>query len=1002
MQHELFPAFLSDPTAISEGQEAPRTHGFPFPDAKYLQQDNNPWVMSLNGLWKFHYTNKPAERPIDFHQAPYPSLNWGNIRVPGNIELEGYGYPIYVNDRYPFPKNAPYAPTDFNPVGSYKTSFELPQSWTGQEVFIHFGSVSGGSRFWLNGHYLGYNTDSKTAVEFRLTPFLQTGENTLCVEVFRWTTASYLECQDFWRISGIERDVTLWTSPSLRIRNYFAQALLLEDNEKGELRLSVEVENQHYPSRQLQLIVELLDDLSVNDFVVIKHKNILDEENKCINIIAHAGAVLPWNSYDPYLYELRLTLKDEQGKTLQVQSCKLGFRRVSIEKAQLCLNGQPLCIRGVNRHEHDEKRGRVISESSMHQDIQAMKLLNINTVRNSHYPNCERWYELCDQYGILLVDEANIESHGMGYGEESLAKDPRWAAAHLDRVQRMWERTKNHASVIVWSLGNEAGSGQNFRDCATWLKSKDTSRPIQYEQAFEEDYTDIVCPMYPSPDVIAAYAAKKPHRPLIMCEYAHAMGNSLGSLSDYWKVIKQHDCLQGGFIWDWVDQGFAEQTADGRKYWTFGGDYGPEDVPSDNNFCINGLVFPDRSLHPMAAEVRKIYQPISFLATELSAGLLTITNEDPFAPFLRPQLHWSWSSEKTVYSSGTLTLPDLHPGDLQDIQIDAAPQIVNEEIKLDLQIKSGMDEAFFNIGHLLAEEQYLLGTFQAPRYQTKPLALKEEGAYAVLRSGNTDYLIDREQGLLAQIRHQGRYLLRQPLRPNFWRAPVDNDFGWQMPSLCAPWQKLHQSLKLTDFKQQEDSILAALYASELDITLSFQYQLADSGELLLHFTFDPGGKADLPPLPRLGLHTVLSDTFTLLRYYGKGPFENYPDRCAAAHLGHYDLLIADAFEPYISPQECGNREGVRWAKLCAKVGIELSVNGSQPFGLTLGPYTPEQLTRTRRGDLHTVTLPPSAGVSVCLDIAQMGLGGIDSWLSPPLPAYHIPLQKQSICFALKL
>lgn len=1002
MQHELFPAFLSDPTAISEGQEAPRTHGFPFPDVKYLKEGNNPWVMSLNGFWQFHYANCPAERPMDFHQPPYPSPDWGNIRVPGNIELEGYGYPIYVNDRYPFPKNEPYAPTDFNPVGSYKTSFEVPDTWAGQEVFIHFGSVSGGSKFWLNGHYLGYNTDGKTAVEFRLTPFLQAGENILCVEVFRWTSASYLECQDFWRISGIERDVTLWTSPALRIRNYFAQALLLDDNESGELRLSVEIENFHAPTpTPIQLLCELVDDVSgfIQSF---SSKKISNEEREIIDIVAHAGAVDTWDSYAPYLYELRLSLQDESGKTLQLYSCQVGFRRVSIENAQLCLNGKPLCIRGVNRHEHDEKRGRVISESSMHQDIQGMKAMNINAVRNSHYPNCERWYELCDQYGILLVDEANIESHGMGYGEESLAKDPRWAAAHLDRVQRMWERTKNHASIIVWSLGNEAGSGQNFRDCAAWLKRKDPSRPIQYEQAFEEDYTDIVCPMYPSPDAIAAYAAKKPHRPLIMCEYAHAMGNSLGSLADYWKVIKQHDCLQGGFIWDWVDQGFAEQTADGRKYWTFGGDYGPEGVPSDNNFCINGLVFPDRSEHPMAAEVRKIYQPIALAATNLSAGYITIINEDPFAHYRRPQLHWSWSGDGEIYASGTLTLPDLKPGDEQITKIDAAPHIGNEEIKLDLRMESGIDEAFFVERRILAEEQYVLGTFQAATYSAKALAIREEGDHALLRSGNTDYLIHRGSGLLSQIRHQGRYLLRQPLRPNFWRAPVDNDFGWQMPSLCAPWHLLHQSLKISEFKQQEDSILAVLSSNELDISISFCYQLADSGELLLDFTFDPGKNTDLPPLPRLGLHMVLADTFTQLRYYGKGPFENYPDRCAAAHLGHYDLMIKDAFEPYISPQECGNREGVRWAKLCTNFDTELSLSASQPFGLTVGPYTPEQLTRTKRGDLHTVTLPPSAGVSVCLDIAQMGLGGVDSWLSPPLPAYHIPIRKQHIRFALKL
>ncbi len=1014
----LYPTFLSDPTACSEGQEAPRAHGFPSPTVESNLNGRNPWIRLLDGFWLFHYAENPAQRPIDFYQPNFSCQTWGTIRVPANIELEGYGYPIYVNDRYPFPKNPPFAPTDFNPVGSYRTTFKVPDDWGGLEVFIHFGSISGGSRFWLNGHYLGYNTDGKTPIEFRLTNFLQPGENILCVEVFRWSAGSYLECQDFWRISGIERSVTLWASPPTRIQDFFIRPTLLADNQHGELAISLAIErpcssNSAAPAYQVQL--ELFDESS-KIFEFKKFEKTLTEEIKILNEdktlaidifegLANAGAIAAWNTAAPKLYSCRLSLLDAAGQLISLRRCHIGFRRVSIENTQLRLNGEVLTIRGVNRHEHDEHHGRVITEATMLQDLQLMKALHINAVRNSHYPNCERWYELCDEYGMLLVDEANIESHGMGYGEESLAKDPRWEAAHLERLQRMFERTKNHASVIIWSLGNEAGSGRNFEACAAWLRQKDPSRPLQYEQAFEEAYTDIVCPMYPSPAALEAYALKHPYRPLIMCEYAHAMGNSLGSLADYWKIIRQHDCLQGGFIWDWVDQGLAAQAADGRKYWTFGGDYGPEGVPSDNNFCINGLVFPDRSPHPMIEEVRKVYQSIQCNALDLSIGLLEIVNTDPFGTHKYCRLQWTWANELSTLAKGELFISNLAANSQQRIELGTSFRSETESW-LNVSVFSTEDRPLLAAGHLLGQEQFVLGSHCFA--ELIPLALQPDEnltatiEYFTLDAGSAQFIIDRQLGLICQIKYRGQYLLRSPIRPNFWRAPVDNDFGWKMPEWCKPWHKLSQSLDLKSIEQLNNSVLCTFTSKEVAVEIQLTYMLMEGGAVGIRYRFKPL-VANLPPLPRLGLHCTLNDAFEQATYYGKGPFENYPDRCEAAQLGVYTMAVAAGFEPYISPQECGNREATRQLVLQqTRQAIQLSIVASEAFGFSLGPYSPEQLSRTHRGSLHTIDLPPSAGLSLCLDAAQMGIGGIDSWLSPPLATYWIPLEEKTIDFYFRL
>ncbi|MEM6318611.1 MAG: glycoside hydrolase family 2 TIM barrel-domain containing protein, partial [Bacteroidota bacterium] len=643
--------FWENPAIFNINQEKPHVSVVPFPNVDSFLGEKiaaSPFYQSLNGQWKFHWAKCPNERPTTFFQTDFDASDWDEIAVPAHWELNGYGYPIYVNDRYPFTKNPPVVPHDDNPVGSYVKTFEVPDNWDEREIYIHFGAVKSASYYWLNGEFLGYNQDSKTPVEFNLTPFLKKGKNTIAVEVYRYSDGSYLECQDFWRMSGITRDVFLWSAPRTYLRDYFVKADLVDDYQNGQLSIEVELTD----TTQAGSVTYQL--WQGKELVGEDHKKFDQKER--VYFQKKIKQPQKWTAETPHLYQLVLVIKDENDAIQGVTGCKVGFRKVEIKAAQLHINDVPILIKGVNRHEHDDVNGQIVTEESMLQDIRLMKQYNINAVRCSHYPNAARWYELCDEYGLYVVDEANIESHGIGKvtfdydnltdfvsgGTDTnhLAKDPVWKAAHLDRIQRMFERTKNHTSIIVWSLGNEAGNGANFEVAYQWLKDRDSSRLVQYEQALENWNTDIVCPMYPSPQQLEGYAKKQPERPLIMCEYAHAMGNSVGNFVDYWEVIHKYPVLQGGFIWDWHDQGILQETEEGEKYWAFGGDFGPADVPSDVNFCLNGLLFPDRSPHPHVWEVKYCYQPIAFKAIDIKNGLIEVSNRFDFLDLSNFLVEW--------------------------------------------------------------------------------------------------------------------------------------------------------------------------------------------------------------------------------------------------------------------------------------------------------------------------------------------------------------------------
>ena len=714
--------------------------------------------------------------------------------------FQGYDYPIYVNIPYEFARNPkpPFVPHDHNPVGSYRRTFTVPADWAGMDVFLHFGAVKSFFYLWINGEKIGFSKDSKTPAEFDITRFLVPGENVLAVEVYRFSDGSYLECQDFWRLAGIERDVYLYATKKVRIRDFEVQAGLDGTYKNGRLAVTAEITGLAATDSSIGTVVLDLYQPSGKKVLTATELAVGPDDGDGparIRFEATLPAVRRWSAETPELYRLVLELRDGAGKPLEAVTAKIGFRTSEIKDGLLLVNGVPVRLKGVNRHEHDPYTGHVISEESMRRDIELMKQANVNAVRTCHYPDDPRWYELCDEYGLYVVDEANIESHGLGYGPDSLAKDPAWGPAHLDRIERMVERDKNHPSVIIWSLGNEAGDGVNFEQAYAWLKKRDPSRPVQYERAELRSHTDIFCPMYDSIESMVKYASVKQARPLIQCEYAHSMGNSTGNLQDYWDAIESHDQLQGAFIWDWVDQGFAAKTGTGLFYWAFGGDYGPSDVPSDQNFCCNGIVGPDRTPHPAYYEVKKVYQFVKFRAVDPAAGKIEVGNRYDFIGLERFDLDWELSASGRAVASGTVAKPAVAPRGSQVLRLplprfQAQPGL---EYFLNLSLRSRAASPGLPKGHIVAAEQIALPAAApaspAAASALPPLAVEDGPRFIRVAGEGFALRFDRLTGALDSFVHGGRELLASGIEPNFWRAPTDNDFGNQMPRRLAFWRQ---------------------------------------------------------------------------------------------------------------------------------------------------------------------------------------------------------------------
>ena len=1006
-----------NPEIVGINKMLPHSTMIPYPDERSaLERDGkaSPFVEVLNGYWKFNWVNRPDSRPVNFYETGFDDSSWDEVKVPSNWELEGYGVPIYVNWAYEFTgePEPPYIPKDHNPVGSYRTKFSIPEEWGGKQVILHFGAVKSAMYVWVNGEKVGYSQGSKLPAEFNITEYVETGENLLAVEVYRWSDGSYLECQDFWRISGIERDVFLYARNNLHIYDYFLRAGLVNKYRDGLFNLDVVLSNPSGKTEKKYLLEVIVYDRDETILSFSKEKiRLRGGDKEMFHFESEILNPRKWSAETPELYDLVMNVKDEGGVVKETIAKRFGFRTSEVKDGQFLFNGKPILLKGVNRHEHDPETGHVISEQSMIEDILLMKQHNINAVRTSHYPNHPRWYELCDEYGLYVIDEANIESHGMGYDpDKTLGNNPAFMKAHLERVQRMVERDKNHTCIVIWSMGNEAGDGVNFDTCFNWIKDRDPSRPVQYERAELRHNTEIHCPMYAGPGYLEKYASEKRDRPLILCEYSHAMGNSNGNLKEYWDIIKKYDQLQGGFIWDWVDQGLLKRDKDGEEYFAYGGDFGPPGTPSDSNFCINGLVHPDRIPHPALTEVKKIYQYITFEALDLDKGLIAVNNEYDFKDLDDVEITWMLTGNGRVMGQGKITSPEILPGETMEYYL-KLPGLEPEpgiEYFLNLSARRYDPRVMMAQSPELASEQFRMPWF----VEQQPVDPK--GMLEIIWSKNRkkvritgigiDIEFDTLTGLMTGYRYSGKQFLTRGIFPNFWRAPTDNDFGNRMPERCNIWKRASLKWQVRNFSVEkltphEIRVRVQYWLDGINNEYEVLYAILGTGEVVVKTMLDTGAK-ELPELPRYGVTMRIREDYSQVEWLGRGPHENYQDRNASAYVGMYKSTVGDLYFPYIRPQETGTRTDVRWISLTDDEGTGIMVSGMPVVSVSALPYSIDDLDYTVSANKHTVDLERNDFIELNIDLEQMGVGGNDSWGAKPLPEYRLPEGKYQLFFRL--
>ena len=1010
-QAQTLDPVIENPDVVGINKLDARATFFPYNSLELAKKDDVSKAenyMLLNGVWQFNYSDTPEVRPTDFYKEDYDTSKWNTIKVPSNWEVEGFGIPIYVNATYPFQKgelNPPDIPDGDNPVGSYKRSFEVPKDWSGKDLFIHFGAVKSAFYIWINGKKVGYSQGSKLPAEFNVTEFVKPGKNTVALEVYRWSDGSYLECQDFWRISGIERDVYLYARPKVQLADYFSKAGLENNYTDGVFDLSVDLKSSDSKKQKGSIEVEITrDNQSVysNSSAYELNANAAQtyKFNKTI------PQVKTWSAEIPNLYQLNIVIKDKKGNVLEAISRKLGFRTSEVKDGQFLVNGQPILFKGVNRHEHDAVTGHVISREEMLRDVQIFKEYNINAVRTAHYPNDPYFYELCDEYGIYVVDEANIESHGMGYAlDRTLANNPAWLKAHLERVNRMVERDKNHPSVVIWSMGNEAGNGYNFYQTYLAAKEIDPTRPIQHERAVHEWNTDLFVPMYDTPAQIEAYA-KDPRRvkPLVLCEYAHAMGNSMGGFKEYWDMFEKYDKLQGGFIWDFVDQGLKIER-NGREIYAYGGDFGPEGTPSDNNFLLNGLVQADRTPNPHILEVAHIQQDIKFYENDLSKGMIDIKNWYFFRDLSNYKLNWEVIANGDVVESGSINDLDYAAQTKKAITIPFKTQFKDGvEYFLNVSAVLKADEPLLKAGYRIAYEQFILQEAKVvlPAAATAAVSFKLKGDVISVTGTDFELLFNQKEGTLTDYTFKNESLLTSGPVINFWRAPTDNDYGAGTQNRYKAWKDAGTSGSVTTAVKQ---------LSKTEVQLTFTRDLFEGDASIVEtYVVDGNGavkvtndlkaiKGKHSDIYKFGNKLVLPETYKNITFYGKGPFEAYTDRQHAAKVGLYKQTIEEQYFAYLRPQENGNKMEVRWASLTKEDGSGIQFLSETPFFVQALNYREDDLhSGDERKQEHAGELDPRKEVYVNIDGFQQGLGSINSWGTLPLEQYRLNYKDYSYSY----
>ncbi len=994
---------------LSRNREPAAATSVSYADAEAAQAGErgaSPFFRLLNGEWQFSYWPAPRAVPAGIERDDFAG-EWDRITVPGNWQRQGYGRPQYTNVAYPYPVDPPFVPDD-NPVGVYKKTWTLPEIWNDRQVFLHFEGVDSAFTVWLNGQDIGYSQGSHLPSEFNLTAALRSGENVLTVQVYQWSDGSYLEDQDQWRLSGIFRDVSLIARPPLYVQDVRLRTTFGTSLADASLEIAAAVRNLGQAQSETTLYALLLD-AEGNEAAsgAIGSAALAPGGEKELTAALTVADPKLWSAEEPNLYTLLLTLQDASGQVLTVERFAVGFRDIKIENGRLLLNGTPITLCGVNRHDTHPDLGHVTPRAHMLRDIVLMKQHNINCVRTSHYPNDPYWLDLCDEYGLYVVDEADLETHGFGEGGgdwSELSKNPAWREAFVDRAERLVQRDKNHPSVVIWSLGNESGYGPNHHAMIDTIRTLDPARPIHYESAYEtEDYAglDMVSRMYTHVPELIAEGQKDDPRPFFLCEYAHAMGNGPGSLKDYWDVIDRYPRLLGGCVWEWADHGIRQCTAEGEEWFAYGGDFG--DAPNDGNFCIDGLCSPDRVPHPALLELKKVIAPVTAEAEDLRTGTVRVRNRHDFSSLSHLAASWRLVQEGETVQSGTLALPEIKPGAEAVLTVPYTLPPFGDAW-LDITFALASDTSWATRGHEIAWAQFALPTGAVPALlalsEMPVLSVAEAEHFVTVTGENFHLKFDRSSGALASWEYQDTPLLVSGPTLSVWRAPTDND-----AQMAAAWRKAGLdrltsrtvSIVWEQIERQRVQIIVeariAAVSHRPAFTVSFCYTVYGNGDVLLETSVTPLVK--LPPLPRIGLELTLAPGFDRFTWDGLGPHESYPDRRESVKRGIYFGTVTEQFQNYIRPQENGSKSDVRWAALTNSRGLGLLVTAKPLLNVSVHHYTTQDLTDAK----HTYDLTPRPETILHLDYAQSGLGS-QSCGPGPLPQYL--LQPSEVRFIVRL
>lgn len=1067
--------YWKDVLVTSVNTESPRTSFMTYSDrlqALTGKFENSPYYKLLNGIWDFYYVESYKDLPEDITDVSTSITNWHKIKVPGNWEIQGYGIAIYTNQCYEFQPSNPQPPLlpEQNPVGVYRKEFTIPAGWDGRDIYLHIAGAKSGCYVYINGEEVGYNEDSKNPAEYLVNNFLRPGKNILILKIYRWSTGSYLECQDFWRLSGIERDVFLYSQPKASIKDFRITSTLDDSYKNGIFKVAIDMKNHKDSTVALKVCYELIG--ALNKIVASGETKLLLPSGriKTVTFERQLQDVQTWTSESPNLYKLIMTIQ-ENGESTEVVPFNVGFRRIEIKRIEqkaengknytvLLINGQPLKLKGVNIHEHNPETGHYLTEDLMRKDFELMKRANINTVRLCHYPQDRRFYELCDKYGFYIYDEANIESHGMRYDLRkggTLGNNPEWLKPHMYRTVNMFERNKNYPSLTFWSLGNEGGNGYNFYQTYLWIKQADKNimnRPVNYERAQWEWNTDMYVPQYPTAIWLENIGKEGSDRPVVPSEYAHAMGNSTGSLWEQWKAIYKYPNLQGGYIWDWVDQGILTQDVNGCQFWAYGGDFG-NNMPSDGNFCCNGIVSPDRTPHPAYCEVKYVHQNVAFEAINLAFGKFRIWNRFYFTNLKKYQINYWIKENAKIVRSGKLYL-DIAPqkSKLLNVDVSGLKPRSGVEYFVEFSVTTIEPEALLPIGYEIAKEQFRLPINPLPqvfKMDGPTLTCRKDSCFVAVESSKVRFIFNLKNGLVTSYKVNGVEYFKDGFgfQPNFWRAPNDNDYGNQMPERLQIWKQASKNFKVaaTDINMEgEAAVVAATYLLPAGNQYNVIYRIYPSGVVKANYTFTAtdmkAKKADVSeetlaatftpgnedihkrPLfltvPRIGMRFRIPIEMNRITYFGRGPEENYIDRNAGAFVGLYRNTANGMYFPYVRPQENGHHTDTRWLTLTEKNGKGLTIYADSLMGFnalcnSVEDFDGEETTQrdyqwlnrneeelkhdiiaaknVRPRQTHINDIVPRNFIEVCIDMKQMGVGGYDSWGAMPDLQYLIPANR---------